>query len=122
MIGLLHEDYKRHRDMTGLAAAFHAKIGSLLHLADRLKFEEGYRDIRNTMVQLKKDGKLWTGLQQPLMFPTTIYEKCGDRVGMLGSDATYVVTYYNFLNGMRLSISCIPSFRDSKCCAEFASG
>ena len=38
-------------------------------------------------------------------FPITVYEKCADRIGMLGNGAASdVVEFYNFLNGFRTSI------------------
>ena len=40
-----------------------------------------------------------------LNFPVTVYEKCADRIGVLGADtAADVVSFYNFLNGFRVNV------------------
>src|SRR5206468_3840947 len=102
LIGLLIEDYKRYRDTQALAAALRSEIRVLLQLVEELKIEENYRGMRDIM---QSGRELPVFPTDGLTFPITIYEKCADRVGILGEqEADGVVRFYNFLNGFRTAL------------------
>jgi hypothetical protein len=92
-VGWLIEDYKRHRDRQALAAALRSEITVTLQL------------IRVAGASFPKTLAEMPGLTEDLLsFPTTVYEKCADRVGTLGEpEADGVIQFYNFLNGFRFA-------------------
>lgn len=105
-VGRLLEDYKRHREASALAASLAAEISAILCLFVQLRIEEIYRNIRAGMQQAKDNGGSWSvNPESSFIFPVTVYEKCADRVGILGNEtASGVVEFYNYLNGFRSGI------------------
>jgi hypothetical protein len=92
------EDYKRHRDRQALAAALRSEITVTLQL---IRIAEA--SFRQTLAEMQ-DGRVSGLTEDILSFPTTVYEKCVDRVGTLGeSEADGVIQFYNFLNGVRFA-------------------
>lgn len=112
IIGLLHEDYRRHRDRKALANVFWSDIRVRLQLWEELRLEASYRELREALAAgrdalptLPYDGS--TSL--PIVF-----EKCADRVGALGQrEADGVIRFYDFVAslevGLRLALGSSPT-------------
>jgi len=100
-VGRLIENYKRHRDRQALADAVRSEISVIIQLVTELQFEAIYNQLRFAL----ESGISVPGTEHVMAFPTTIYEKCAERVGLLGRhEADGVVRFYNFLAGFRTSV------------------
>ena len=72
-------------------------------MTEELQLEAAYRAIQARSAE----GDDLPGLpDDALAFtPTAIYEKCADRVGMLGEqEAEGVVRFYGFINGLQAGL------------------
>jgi len=105
-VGLLLENYKRHRDKQALAASLAAEIETILQLLDELHFQDLLGDFRDTLNEIDQaSAPRLTVPADAMDFPTTVYEKTVDRLGLLSTTAaTSVVRFYNSLTGFRVGL------------------
>jgi hypothetical protein len=100
-VGLLLESYRRYLERGALAAALLSEITSILQIFEDHDFVGVYRQLQEVFQRAAQSGAPGT---DPT-FRDTVYEKCADRIGMLGRDeAVGVVRFYGFLNGFRNAV------------------
>jgi hypothetical protein len=104
-VGWLLENYRRHLDRRSLAAALLSEITSIMRIIEDYDFVGQYRQLQDVLQRAAQSGALVPRYAEPT-FRATVYEKCADRIGLLGADeAVAVVRFYGFLNGVRNAVS-----------------
>ena len=104
-VGLLLENYRRHRDRQVLAATILSEVDAILDLFASLDMVGRYKSLRNTLQERASRGLPHAGVEDSsLVFPVTVYEKCADKIGLVGMPiAPEIVWFYNLVYGFRSS-------------------
>ena len=105
-VGYTLERYRRHCDRQVLAATLLAEISAVLELMNELRTVEECSRLLASLELLQKTARPYSGItSEGLQFPVTVYEKCADKIGNLGTKAaSEVVWFYNLLSGFRSSV------------------
>jgi hypothetical protein len=100
------EKYARFLDRRSLAAALLSEITSIMRVFEDYKYVELYEQVQEILQRAAESGIVAPGNRAEPTFRTTVYERCADRIGMLGTDeAAAVVRFYGFLNGVRNTVN-----------------
>ncbi|MBV9784893.1 MAG: hypothetical protein JO264_13870 [Acidisphaera sp.] len=98
LANLLLEDYRRHRDRRVFASVFSVDIREWLKGDEALQLEASFRRLHAELAAGHELPPVPAGLSSP----RSIYEMCGDKVGLLDpEDAHDVVAFYSFAFGVQ---------------------